>query len=649
MNAPSRNIRLFGTDEPVEAPRLLRAGPLSAELEAGNLRYIRFDGIEMIRAISFIVRDRNWGTYNPRIANLQVREDADGFSVTYDAEAGDDTAKLRYAATITGRADGHLRFEATATAVTDFVTNRTGFVVLHPVADVAGAPATVEEVDGRRVETHFPDLIDPMQPMMNLRALTHSFAPGARVTCLMEGDTFEMEDQRNWTDASYKTYVRPLALPWPYTLAAGSETTQYVTLSVEGRPSAKAAGDDAVVVRLGSGAGVSPAIGAGLAPEDAAAALERVATLREARLAHVICHYDTRANHDAESLKACVEVAHALGADPWLEAVVTEVDGFAAEIARLGETVAALGSPFRVVLLSPASDLKSTLPGSVWPPAPPLADVYRAARQAFPGARLGGGMFSYFTELNRKRPPAELLDLVSFTTSALVHAGDDRSATESLEVLPYIARSVRAFAGSTPIAVGPSAIGMRQNPYGAAPMDNPRDIRQAMNRNDPRQRGLLGAAWNLGYAAHFAAAGAKAVTLGGLTGPFGIVHAPAGWPQAHFDDAGEGLYPVFHVLRGLAGLAGRELRAAESSSPRDVQALAVHGPAGDEVWIANLTGEPKTVRLEGGPASARAAVLDAESFAAATHDARLLDATAQAVEGGRLRLDAYAVARVVGG
>ena len=37
----------------------------------------------------------------------------------------------------------------------------------------------------------------------------------------MEGDTFEMEDQRNWSDASYKTYVRPLALPWPYVLPAG--------------------------------------------------------------------------------------------------------------------------------------------------------------------------------------------------------------------------------------------------------------------------------------------------------------------------------------------------------------------------------------------------------------------------------------------
>ena len=52
----------------------------------------------------------------------------------------------------------------------------------------------------------------------------------------MEGDTFEMEDQRNWTDASYKTYVRPLALPWPYTLAKGTVIEQAVRLSVHGTP-----------------------------------------------------------------------------------------------------------------------------------------------------------------------------------------------------------------------------------------------------------------------------------------------------------------------------------------------------------------------------------------------------------------------------
>ena len=73
---------------------------------------------------------------------------------------------------------------------------------------------------------------------------------------------------------------------------------------------------------------------------------------------------------------------------------------------------------------------------------------------------------------------------------------------------------LRRFIADKPYAVGPSAIGMRDNPYGAAVADNPDDRRQAMNRNDPRQRGLLGAAWNLGYFAHFAYGGAAAIARG---------------------------------------------------------------------------------------------------------------------------------------
>ena len=57
----SRAIKLCGTDEADPPSRLLRAGPLSVELEAGNLRYIRFSGIEVLRGISFLVRDANWG------------------------------------------------------------------------------------------------------------------------------------------------------------------------------------------------------------------------------------------------------------------------------------------------------------------------------------------------------------------------------------------------------------------------------------------------------------------------------------------------------------------------------------------------------------------------------------------------------------
>ena len=75
----------------------------------------------------------------------------------------------------------------------------------------------------------FPALVDPVQPFLAIRALTHEVLPGLKATVRMEGDTFEMEDHRNWTDASFKTYVRPLALPWPYTLPAGEAVKQSVS------------------------------------------------------------------------------------------------------------------------------------------------------------------------------------------------------------------------------------------------------------------------------------------------------------------------------------------------------------------------------------------------------------------------------------
>ena len=63
-DTPSRSVRLFETDQPVAPPRL-KAGPLTAEFEVGNLRYIRFSGLEMMGATSFVVRDKNWGNRGP--------------------------------------------------------------------------------------------------------------------------------------------------------------------------------------------------------------------------------------------------------------------------------------------------------------------------------------------------------------------------------------------------------------------------------------------------------------------------------------------------------------------------------------------------------------------------------------------------------
>ena len=296
-SSPSTAIKYYGTEESVEAMRTLTAGPLTAEFDQGALRFIKVYGKEAIRNIAFVARDKDWGTYNPEISNLLVDQQADSFAISYDAVCKDADQELRFSITITGTAEGTLAFSGTGTAVSDFLTNRTGFVVLHPVVGVSGYPVIVEHVDGTTVSSEFPELVDPIQPFKDIRALTHEVLPGVKVTCRMDGDTFEMEDHRQWNDASYKTYVRPIGQPWPFTMAAGEVTEQSVVLTIRGiQPSADR--DDAEVVGIDIGqssVGTMPLIGVGLEAQHAAATLTKIDYLRALGPQVIICWHDLRA------------------------------------------------------------------------------------------------------------------------------------------------------------------------------------------------------------------------------------------------------------------------------------------------------------------------------------------------------------------
>lgn len=233
-------FQLYGTRETDTPPVRLTAGRLAVDFKDGNLRTISYDGAEVLRAVSYLVRDRDWGTYAPSISDLQIDQRPDAFAVSYVARcAGPGDTELAIDVRITAQAGEPLILEAEALSRTGFETNRCGFCILHPIVGVAGMPVSIEHVDGPSEETQFPDLIAPWQPFKDMRAITHRVTPSVTAECRMEGDTFEMEDQRNWSDASYKTYVRPLALPWPYRISAGEPIRQRIVLSIRdtGHPS----------------------------------------------------------------------------------------------------------------------------------------------------------------------------------------------------------------------------------------------------------------------------------------------------------------------------------------------------------------------------------------------------------------------------
>jgi hypothetical protein len=98
-----------GTEQLVPPPQILRAGELTAELEGGNLRYIRFgnrdDPGDLFRCP--VQKLGHLRSNHHRSANLEQR---DSFRIVYQATAKDASQEFRYTAEIVGHADGSLRF-----------------------------------------------------------------------------------------------------------------------------------------------------------------------------------------------------------------------------------------------------------------------------------------------------------------------------------------------------------------------------------------------------------------------------------------------------------------------------------------------------------------------------------------------------------
>ncbi|UVC09429.1 hypothetical protein IHQ71_02030 [Rhizobium sp. TH2] len=582
-------FRLYGTELQEPEARELTAGALSVTLQDGNLRSLRFKGHEVLRAVAFLVRDKDWGTCNAAINGLSVRSEDYGFTISYAARfTAPSGANLDCEVSILGTPDG-LNFSADCVSDAAFETARAGFAVLHPIVGVAGEPVTVEHADGAIEQAHWPDGIDPWQPFKEIAAITHRVAEGIEATTRFEGDVFEMEDQRNWTDGSYKTYVRPLALPWPYMLKKDKAFSQRVSVAIKADEDAVPAWGmgEAISIRILPTSLRLPEIGVGLRPESVDQDQASIATLKATDARHLIAHFDPLAGHGVDALKGYAAIAEASGLKMTLELAVPCVRSLREELSEIAALVRQSGLTLDTLFVSPAIDRQSTPPGSAWPACPPLEDVYAAAREAFPGIRLGGGMLSYFTELNRKRVPGELLDYVSHCTNPIVHAADDLSVMQSFEALRDVVASTRAIYGDKAYRIGPSTIAMRQNPYGSATKDNPSLARIPMANVDPRHNGQFGAAWTLAYAATVASAGLEVLTLSTLTGPFGLV-ADKGEPVAEGQ-----LRPLAHVISRLGALSGKDYQEVKTSRPDAVLGLATHG----RLLLANITPQIQRVAL----------------------------------------------------
>ena len=527
------SIAYFGTEQRLAKQQQLRAGKLTAQYEQGSLRYVCWEDQEVLRMLYAAVRDENWLTVPYQITDESIQTHSDAFLITYTAHY--EQAGIRYRAKmhIEGKSDHTITFAMQGEALSDFQRNRIGLCVHHPIRECAGQPIRIVQPDEKVYESHFPTPISPHQPFTNVQQM-HWSVLGAEAELHFSGEVFETEDQRNWTDHSYKTYGTPLEQPFPVLVAAGDTLTQQARLVV--RPSTSADSDTNAQKSVSPTSELTyafPQIGYSRAV-DQTLTDEAVAQLRALPFDHY--RVEVRLSESwQETLKRALHEAAALNTS--LELVVFFGDDAAGQTEEL---FSALSLDNKVSSLLVLHERSKTTPKAL------IEEVYPRLKQALPTLKVGYGTDAYFAELNRNRPATNAYDFVSYSINPQVHASDARSLIENLAAQADTIRTARAFAPGKEVHVSPVTLKPRYNPNATG--ESSSFSADALPSNiDPRQASELLAAWTLLSLRYLA--DADRVTLYETVGMRGLMPDDATHPL--FPTPDQAPFPVYDALRQL--------------------------------------------------------------------------------------------------
>ena len=591
-------VLYYGKDEPLPEQTQLRAGPLSMVFEAGDLRYIRFGDHEILRRVYVAVRDYNWDTILPQLSNVQIEREGDAFRITYGVENKHGKVNFFWKGTITGDADGTVTFSMDGEARSTFRRNRIGFCVLHPMA-CAGVPCRIEQVDGTVEESVYPisiapqHLIDgeikPVAPFNNMRGVSYEVTAGVEAAVRFEGEVFEMEDQRNWTDASYKTYGTPLSEPFPVEVPAGTKISQRITLTLNTNRGLSTetpyAATQPITLEISStDTRPLPRIGLGVASHGEPLNMGELERLKRLNLSHLRVDIDLTQPDSESTLRRATDEARALGIP--LELALFLTDAATEELQAFAEVVEQVKPPIGIYLIFHKTEASTS------------AQWVDLARRYLTGAKIGAGTNAYFTDLNRGRPPVDALDLICYSINPQVHAFDNSSLKETLEAQAVTVESTRQFTDGLPIVVTPVTLLARFNPNATGPEPEPAPG-ELPAQVDIRQMSLFGAGWTLGSIKYLSESGVSSVTYYETSGWRGVMETAPGSPLPEkFRSLPGAVFPLYYVLADVGEFAGGEILISKSSDPLKVEGIALRKNGKTRTLLANLTPNSQQVRVQ---------------------------------------------------
>ncbi len=461
---------------------------LTYKIGNGGVEAVQLGSKEIIQRIFVTVRDRNWREILPSQFHSEPDRSVSAGAILH-ARHTDESIAFEWTGDLKLGADGSkitLEFGFEGRALRDIEVCRLGLVVLHPVTPLIGRRVTVDGPNGRE-DTVISEFIHPQPIRKGLPvAMTRPFdrmgidmAEIGSVNFEFTGDRFEIEDQRNWGDASFKTYCTPLSAGFPRRIKAGTVINQRVKISLKTDQIVQLPG--AIVARPGfeSPPGSAPKIGRVAPP-----LIEDLEDLSWTRGWHHI-----RVDLDSSAALGRVERFLARVGPP------TKLE--------LGLTVGRSGfvDPDLIAFLDKMHPRISALlisgAGGPLPSAEAIARLRATLRRgATASVPLLVAAKGYFADLNRLTNFPLEADGCAFPLSSTVHGDNASTITENIPAVADLVKTARNLTGKSLISVSPISL---YHPVGTGAERWPMPLLTT---------------WLCGVISHASCAGASFLTLG---------------------------------------------------------------------------------------------------------------------------------------
>lgn len=560
--------------------QVIAAGPLTMDYHEGTIRYIRWGDKEIIRMIFPAVRDHNWNTIEPSFLREEKETSDCSFQIRCSVEYIKGNIHFSANYTITGTRQATITFEMDGEAHSDFLKNRIGICLLHPLTECSGKLCTIIHPDNTEEQLSFPVQISPHQPFRNIASLKWPIDNDLYAELHFEGDIFETEDHRNWSDASYKTYSTPLDLPFPVLMKKGQKINQKIRLNFSRELQLSKEISSESRINFDRQHRTFPKLGMGSSGKKLT--INEIALLRQLDIDHYrIEAYLGRPLWKSSLLQSIAE-AKKLG---WpVELVLFLPADLSMVMKQFAELIAPQAQQIRFVLLLPETG--STTDIHLFETACPIL------KQVLPNVAIGAGTNAYFAEVNRNRIDSAIPEFMSWSLNPQVHAFDNLSMVETFEAQKAMITSTKLIWPGKAVHLSPITLKPRFNPNATDKVSLPAQD-EILQTTDKRQFTLFAAGWTIGTLSALTEAGADAATWFETYGDKGVI------PEIPESTTCENVSPIFYLFRKITRFNAVYASGASVCNPRYFSALKLSNDKRVLITIANLTDQIQGVKLSG--------------------------------------------------